>query len=72
MRKIAVATPEIKLDSFLKWAGVTGSGGQAKELVAAGHVKVNGVPEPRRGRRLHPGDTVEAGGETLVVETSGD
>nr|WP_162495733.1 RNA-binding S4 domain-containing protein [Caldilinea sp.] len=57
----------IKLEQFLKLAQVTSTGGQAKLLIQSGQVRVNGVVETRRGRKLHPGDRVEVGGEVLIV-----
>lgn len=64
---MAVATREIELGAFLKWAGVAGTGGQAKELVAAGTVRVNGNIETHRGRKLRRGDRIAVPGEVLVV-----
>lgn len=58
----------IKLDQFLKLAQVVQTGGQAKVLIQAGHVLVNGVVETRRGRKLRVGDTVQVDGEELVLE----
>ncbi len=58
----------IKLEQFLKLANMVESGGQAKVVIQAGHVKVNGEVETRRGRKLHQGDSVEFEGEVLVVE----
>ncbi len=43
------------------------SGGEAKALLESGSVLVNGEPETRRGRQLHPGDTVTAGDEIAHV-----
>jgi ribosome-associated protein len=57
----------IKLDQFLKLAGVVETGGQAKHLILEGFVKVNGEVENRRGRKLHHGDRVEVEGEEMVV-----
>ncbi|MBW7885848.1 MAG: RNA-binding S4 domain-containing protein [Caldilineaceae bacterium] len=57
----------IKLDQFLKLADVAGTGGQAKLLILSGRVKVNGVVETRRGRKLRAGDRVEVDGEELIV-----
>ena len=48
----------IKLDQFLKLAQIVDSGGQAKHLIQAGYVRVNGEVETRRGRKLHHGDVV--------------
>jgi ribosome-associated protein len=44
---------------------VAGGGGDAKALLATGDVRVNGEPETRRGRQLHPGDEVAVGDEVL-------
>jgi ribosome-associated protein len=63
-----IDTDYIKLDSFLKAVNVVGSGGEAKILIAEGMVRVNGAPERRRGRKLRPGDRVEAAGHRFVVE----
>lgn len=62
----------IKLDQFLKLAQVVESGGQAKQLIQAGLVFVNGAIEVRRGRKLRAGDVVMVDGEELVVETETD
>jgi ribosome-associated protein len=56
----------IRLGQLLKLAGVVGSGAEAKALLAGeGAVRVNGEPEARRGRQLHPGDVVTAAGQEL-------
>jgi ribosome-associated protein len=60
--------PVIKLDQFLKWSGITATGGQAKVLIQSGAVMVNGVIETRRGRQLHQGDRVEVEGRSLTVD----
>ncbi|MFN8548268.1 MAG: RNA-binding S4 domain-containing protein [Candidatus Eisenbacteria bacterium] len=58
----------MRLDQFLKWRGLAGTGGQAKLRIQGGEVRVNGVVETRRGRTLYEGDRVELDGETLMVE----
>ena len=57
----------IRLGQLLKLADVVSDGGEAKALLAHGQVFVNGEPETRRGRQLHPGDVVVADGEELRV-----
>lgn len=57
----------IRLDDFLKLAGVTATGGQAKLLIQAGEVLVNGEVETRRRRKLVAGDVVEFDGEQIEV-----
>ena len=58
IEEIGIRTEFIKLDSFLKYAGVTDTGGQAKEAVLAGLVTVNGKVCTMRGKKIRPGDVV--------------
>ncbi|HQY95308.1 MAG: RNA-binding S4 domain-containing protein [Caldilinea sp.] len=62
----------IKLEQFLKLAQLVATGGQAKGLIQSGQVRVNGLVETRRGRKLRPGDRVVVGGETLLVMSDAD
>ena len=57
----------ITLDQFLKQIGVVGSGGQAKVIIQAGEVMLNGVVETRRGKKLAAGDVVTLGNEQFRV-----
>lgn len=66
--QVKIDTDYIKLDSFLKAVNAVASGGEAKLLIADGLVKVNGVAEVRRGRKLYPGDRVEIDGAEFSVE----
>ncbi len=67
MRDVPIRTDVIRLGQLLKVAGVVDSGAEAKELLAAGDIRVNGEPETRRGRQLARGDVVVAAGEELRV-----
>lgn len=67
-RRTSIRTESIALGALLKWSGVAPTGGEAKQLIQHGRVAVNGEVERRRGRRLHPGDRVEVGGETFLIE----
>ena len=58
----------IKLDQFLKWVGVAQTGGEAKIMIQGGEVKVNGVNERRRARKLVAGDSVTVQGKIYRVE----
>lgn len=62
------AEDALRLDQFLKLTGLVGTGGQAKFLIQNGEVKVNGVVETRRRRKLARGDVVEVGGARQTVE----
>lgn len=60
--------PTMRLDDLLKFFGIASTGGQAKQMIQSGEVRVNGAVETRRKRRIQDGDRVEAGGESFVVE----
>ncbi len=60
----------MKLDQFLKWKGRAFTGGEAKHLITAGLVQVNGCIETRRGRQIKTGDVVSIGSEEFIVEHS--
>jgi ribosome-associated protein len=65
---VAIRGAMIRLGQLLKLAGIAADGGEAKALLEAGHVHVNGAAEHRRGRQLHDGDVVSAaGGRVRVV-----
>jgi ribosome-associated protein len=57
----------IRLGQFLKLSGLVEHGADAKDVVAAGDVTVNGRPEFRRGAQLVPGDVVAFGGDRARV-----
>ena len=67
IEEIAINTEFIKLDQLLKWANLTGSGVEAKIFIQNGEVKVNGVVETRRGKKIYDGDIVEFAGEKIAV-----
>lgn len=67
--EIEITGEFIKLDSLLKFAGLTETGGIAKEVVQAGKVKVNGEVCTQRGKKIHHGDvvTIDEIEEEIVV-----
>jgi ribosome-associated protein len=69
-RDIPIRGQTIRLGQLLKLAGVIDSGSDAKELLGAEAALVNGQSETRRGRQLHPGDTVLVAGQELRVSAS--
>lgn len=71
MREVEIRDTSIRLGQFLKLAGLVDDGGQAKELLAAGAVTVNGDAEDRRGRQLVDGDVVAFDGATVRCRTAG-
>jgi ribosome-associated protein len=67
MRDVAIGDDTIRLGQLMKLANVADSGGDAKSLLAAGEVRVNGEVETRRGRQLRRGDEVVLLGQHLRV-----
>jgi ribosome-associated protein len=67
VRDVQITTDMIRLGQLLKLAGLIDSSGEAKAFLAEHGALVNGEPEARRGRQLHPGDEVRAGGEQLRI-----
>lgn len=59
MENIKIKTEFIKLNQLLKWINVAESGGAANYLIVEGLVKVNGIVETRKGRKVYPGDKIE-------------
>ena len=68
METIQIQTEFIKLDAFLKFAALVGTGGEAKLVIADGLVQVNGETCTMRGKKLRAGDTVTFADQTLLVE----
>jgi ribosome-associated protein len=68
METIQIKTEFIKLDAFLKFAALVGTGGEAKLVISDGLVKVNGEVCTMRGKKLRAGDTVTFADQTLRVE----
>lgn len=65
---VKITTEFIKLDALLKFASLTGSGGEAKALIQNGEVRVNGEVCTMRGKKIRPGDTVALGDNEVTVE----
>jgi len=66
-RVVAISTMPIELCQFLKFGGLVGSGGQAKQAIAAGLVLLNGTVETRKRKKLSAGDQVTHEGRTIIV-----
>jgi len=66
---VKIESEFIKLDQFLKWAGVVGSGVEAKLIIQEAIVNVNGEVEVRRGKKLYNGDIVELENRKFKVES---
>ena len=72
MEKIKIKTEFIKLEQLLKYASLTGTGGEAKYVISEGMVSVNGEICTMRGKKIRPGDKVEFAENFLLVEADED
>lgn len=67
-RPVIVREIPIELCQFIKFGGLTGSGGEAKQLISEGRVLLNGTVETQKHKKLAVGDRVTLNGQTLVVQ----
>jgi ribosome-associated protein len=66
-REVPIRGEMIRLGQLLKLTGAVDAGGDVKAFLGTTPVTVNGEPEDRRGRQLHPGDEVRVGAEVMRV-----
>ena len=59
-KKVKIKTDFIQLQAFLKFMGIAETGGQAKEFIQDGIIRVNGEVCTARGKKLRNGDIVSA------------
>jgi ribosome-associated protein len=59
MHMITINFEPVELFKILKFESIVGSGGEAKQRIGEGLVKVNGEVETRKSRKMISGDTIE-------------
>lgn len=64
---VVVREVPIELCQFLKFGGLTGTGGEAKQVISQGLVTLNGAVETQKRKKLLLGDKVAYDGKTIVV-----
>ncbi|MCI9035750.1 MAG: RNA-binding S4 domain-containing protein [Lachnospiraceae bacterium] len=69
MKEVWIQDEFIKLGQALKLAGLAGSGVDAKIAVQDGLVRLNGVVETRRRKKVFNNDQVSYNGESFVIKT---
>lgn len=68
MEEIILRDDFIKLGQAIKAAGLVESGIEAKIVIQDGEVKVNGVVETQRGKKLFGGEVVEYNGSSILIK----
>lgn len=71
IKYIKVTELPIRFGQFLKLADLVQDGFEAKMIIQAGEVLVNGIRETRRGKKLKSGDRVIFG-ENIFEIVKGD
>ena len=66
--QIQLKSEYVRLCDLLKLAGIAGSGGQGKHMVAAGEVTVDGQPESRKTAKIRAGQMVECRGLKIIAK----
>jgi len=59
MRVVEITKEPVELYKILKFEGMVASGGEAKLVIADGHVVVNGNIETRKRRKIVSDDIIE-------------
>ena len=71
MTDVEITKEPVELYKILKFEGLVQSGGEAKMVIADGHVRVNGEVETRKRKKIVGGDTIDFNGETLQIKAMG-
>lgn len=66
--KIKIHTEFIKLDNFVKFSGISTTGGEAKNLILNGEIKVNNDVCKMRNKKIKDKDIVSYKDKEFEVE----
>lgn len=68
MKDVCINKEPVKLFKIHKFEGIVSSGSEAKDVVAAGIVLVNGVIEKQKRKKRVAGDTIEFNAEIFRLK----
>jgi ribosome-associated protein len=68
MKDVFINKEQVELFKILKFEGIASSGAEAKDMIAAGTVLVNGIIEKRKRKKMVAGDTIELNGEIFRLK----
>jgi ribosome-associated protein len=71
MRVVEIEEEPIELYKILKFENMVQSGGEAKYVIAAELVRVNGEVETRKRKKIVSGDIIEFAEEKIRIITKG-
>ncbi|WP_291808299.1 RNA-binding S4 domain-containing protein [Limnobacter sp.] len=68
MNEVIINKEPVELYKILKFQGWLSSGGEAKNVIADGHVLVNGQIETQKRKKIVGGDIIEFDGAKYTVK----
>ena len=68
MKDVFINKEYVELFKILKFEGIASSGAEAKDMIAAGTVLVNGIIEKQKRKKMVSGDTIELKGEIFRLK----
>jgi ribosome-associated protein len=68
MRIVEISSEPVELYKIIKFEGLAASGAEAKEVIAAGQVLVNGQVEMRKRKKIVSGDIVLFGEDEIHIQ----
>lgn len=68
MKDIFINKEPVELFKILKFEGIASSGAEAKDMIAAGTVLVNGIIEKQKRKKMVAGDTIQLKGEIFRLK----
>lgn len=68
VRVVDISSEPVELYKILKFEGMTATGGEAKQVISEGQVRVNGKVETRKRKKIVGGDTIEFEQEIIRIQ----
>lgn len=68
MKDVFINKERVELCKILKFEGMASSGAEAKAMIAAGTVLVNGIIEKQKRKKMVAGDTIELNSEIFRLK----
>jgi ribosome-associated protein len=68
VRTVEITSEPVELYKILKFEGLAASGGEAKQAIADGYVRVNGQVETRKRKKIMTGDIIEFDGDFILIK----
>ena len=69
MKDVFINKEHVELFKILKFEGIASSGAEAKDMIVAGTVLVNGIIEKQKRKKMVAGDTIELNGKIFRLKS---